>query len=467
MIKYKKRIWPMLYGIALFVVLVLSVCIAYVSSVLVVGVSQDLEKFDGQVSKIAALIKQENAHFCSLLNSYGDYISEKKQKTLFSALNVLQDISLHSSFDQLGIVGKNGKGYLLNGTAIHILPQMMHSTFISSQKLMQISKEIPEDTLIYGMPYFKDHQCEGMIIGIVDIKTVAEIVDTNSLEALKGLYLLDEKGQVIIKDCVVEEPLDCQLVTSEVIYSKEKWEDIERNFHMELINLLSSHTVEEKNSILKQIIGEEGTIWYKHEIEMQEGKSFTLMVARKVSLSTQLRYILSETAKAASVLGSIFIFFFAVMLLTNRIEQRRLGAMAYIDAVTEGENWNKLKIDAKKQFKRRRKKQYALVTFDIDHFKLINDIYGHNRGNELLRSILKIINKQLQKKEEIVRYSGDVFAALVFDDDEMSLRERMCKWQVALSKDLNIERLHFRLYTLIRSYVYLCIASERHSKGRT
>ena len=83
------------------------------------------------------------------------------------------------------------------------------------------------------------------------------------------------------------------------------------------------------------------------------------------------------------------------MLITNRMEQRRLGAMAYIDDVTGGENWNKLKIDGKKRLRRRRNRQYALVTFDIGHFKLVNDIYGHTKGNQILKDILKIIKKQL------------------------------------------------------------------------
>ena len=64
---------------------------------------------------------------------------------------------------------------------------------------------------------------------------------------------------------------------------------------------------------------------------------------------------------------------------------------------------------------------FAVVFFDIDHFKKINDKYGHACGDEILKSFAKIL-KELTRKEDIVaRYGGEEFVALINFRDKIEL----------------------------------------------
>ena len=64
---------------------------------------------------------------------------------------------------------------------------------------------------------------------------------------------------------------------------------------------------------------------------------------------------------------------------------------------------------------------FAIVFFDIDHFKKINDKYGHACGDEILKSFAKIL-KELTRKEDIVaRYGGEEFVALINFRDKIEL----------------------------------------------
>jgi diguanylate cyclase (GGDEF)-like protein len=57
-------------------------------------------------------------------------------------------------------------------------------------------------------------------------------------------------------------------------------------------------------------------------------------------------------------------------------------------------------------------KKFALIVFDIDKFKCINDRYGHIVGDEVLIHVVHVIQKVLLKDDVLVRISGDEFCVI-------------------------------------------------------
>lgn len=54
----------------------------------------------------------------------------------------------------------------------------------------------------------------------------------------------------------------------------------------------------------------------------------------------------------------------------------------------------------------------VLVMCDVDNFKCINDTYGHQVGDELLKNIAKKLSKVLRSEDILLRYGGDEFTIL-------------------------------------------------------
>ena len=50
---------------------------------------------------------------------------------------------------------------------------------------------------------------------------------------------------------------------------------------------------------------------------------------------------------------------------------------------------------------------------DIDHFKLVNDTYGHNSGDEVLRRVAQKIREIFQGRGRVCRYGGEEFCAVL------------------------------------------------------
>jgi diguanylate cyclase (GGDEF)-like protein len=67
--------------------------------------------------------------------------------------------------------------------------------------------------------------------------------------------------------------------------------------------------------------------------------------------------------------------------------------------------------------KRRTNTPMALVMFDVDHFKRINDTYGHNVGDEVLKALANLVSTEVRVTDFFGRWGGEEFVLLLRDDD--------------------------------------------------
>lgn len=58
-------------------------------------------------------------------------------------------------------------------------------------------------------------------------------------------------------------------------------------------------------------------------------------------------------------------------------------------------------------------RQLSLLMMDIDHFKSINDTYGHQSGNDILYGLARLIEKEIGEKGILARYGGEEFVILL------------------------------------------------------
>ncbi len=64
---------------------------------------------------------------------------------------------------------------------------------------------------------------------------------------------------------------------------------------------------------------------------------------------------------------------------------------------------------------RRHDSQFALLFLDLDGFKQVNDVHGHEAGNQLLAELARRMKSCLREIDTVARIGGDEFAALVVD----------------------------------------------------
>lgn len=93
--------------------------------------------------------------------------------------------------------------------------------------------------------------------------------------------------------------------------------------------------------------------------------------------------------------------------------------MAYTDPLTQTHNRTSFNdsISREMSLAARNTKHLSIIFFDIDHFKAINDTYGHDCGDITLASSAKWIKESLRDSDIVFRYGGEEFVILLSDTD--------------------------------------------------
>jgi len=69
---------------------------------------------------------------------------------------------------------------------------------------------------------------------------------------------------------------------------------------------------------------------------------------------------------------------------------------------------------------RRRNQQLSLLMIDLDHFKLVNDTYGHPVGDEVLKAVASTLHRNLKESDVLARYGGEEFTVILPRTDSTS-----------------------------------------------
>ena len=128
-----------------------------------------------------------------------------------------------------------------------------------------------------------------------------------------------------------------------------------------------------------------------------------------------------KVIRITSVIGGIMVLFIIWLVRDNMHKRKvndtisslnkKLNFMARYDALTALLNRRVFMEDL--QYRIREKEPFGLIMFDMDNFKRVNDVYGHNEGDAVLKEMAARAGALVDDVFEVYRLAGDEFVAIV------------------------------------------------------
>ena len=129
----------------------------------------------------------------------------------------------------------------------------------------------------------------------------------------------------------------------------------------------------------------------------------------QLELTRSKRFSEDELYSLERILGTF------IHSLRNAITHHQVMQSAYTDGLTELLNRNALCHLLPKEIKRaqRNDSPLAMLFLDLDHFKAINDRFGHQGGDQLLKQVAILLEGTVRSSDSVFRYGGEEFVVLL------------------------------------------------------
>lgn len=295
------------------------------------------------------------------------------------------------------------KYYYQNGILKKVGPRDAHDvwfySFIRSGKEYELNvdtNESEDDKLTIFINYRVEDE-KGQLLGVtgvgVNMDKAAALLAKAKSDYGRDVYLVDQDGLIqvhsdkrFIKKSYITESTGIKTVADDILQVRDESVNFEYQLNGENF-LLSTRYIPE----------------FRWHLIVEQSEGQALVTARNNLIRTIL------IGFAASILIII------ICIATVNYYQKRLEHMAKTDPLTGAANRRALdeRFNLAAYKADRYDEPFSIVILDLDGFKEINDSYGHNEGDNILKTVSQVISRSIRPSDILVRWGGDEFLVLL------------------------------------------------------
>ena len=348
-------------------------------------------------------------------------IDAEPDAILKSVHTQLQPIVEENGLRGMGVALEDGRAYSTRGEIMDIKDQEFYQRAWNGESVLSgritVDRVAKDYVNVYATPIHDEKTGEviGVLYATYNTRNFRSTMETPSFHGEGYSYMVDAKGDTVV---------DSSHATS--------FQNMENIFtSIEEADGKNATTANELRQLMEQ--REAGRIVFRNKVDKYlycyplSVNNWYLMTVVPVSVvDTQMNVVVRNTIILVVVLAGIFIAMILLLVNQYRKKQSELKTLAYVDPVTGGDTFAKFQKDYEETVSGCLNVSFALLSLDLNRFKMINDMYGSEEGDRILQNMDRIWKEIFREHEYCGHRMADRFAVLLTyqSREELELRIR-------------------------------------------
>ena len=379
-------------------------------------------------------VSRQSEHMRTILDIHYQYLNEiasemGKSDQLFSEENKERLVSLHeqTELERMALIDNAGNAYYDNGVSKNVAHRRYFQEAIHGQQTISdplqssVDKEI---RVVLGVPVYQDDQIIGVLGGSLNVGALSHLLFADLFGGKGSCAIVTSEGEVIAFDSGSASDREITYGTNLFEYYNEK--NLKEEYTLES---LQTEFAEENTGLVKLCLAER-TEADRYLAYMPLGYNDWLICYSVPVEAAQQDYAFISRYELIFMGTFCILVAFLVLYIAfrNNKEKAALVRSAQLDALTgvyNKENTQKF-IDSMLKI-RNQKVLHGFMILDMDHFKEINDTYGHAVGDKVLQTFGGLLQSQFRDLDVVGRIGGDEFVVLLYDIGTREIMEARVK----------------------------------------
>lgn len=416
--------------------------------------SDNREMLKQETGQVGKSISDRISSIFENLKYLSEYIVRHDSFDCEQSIEKLNIIKTGEVFKQLGVVDLNGTAYMTDGTIKDVSEEdffkysLQDGSYITDTMVDDEDKRVN----IYSINIYDNDKCVGVLFGVSLSEMVENSLDTAGEKFGGNIQVIKADGSVMFQASNRILPF----------YFDNIIEYLEGKADASAVEKLGNSLKNNQSGFISFKYEQQNNIIYSEPLGLNDW--FVVGVADAGAFNSRKTEALFQTNVLIAVFLILYLVTIIFIMYMQERNRRHIEQLAYVDELTGGNSFMKFKRDADKIVKNTTD-QYALVDIDIDKFKYINDIFGYEEGNNVIRFLWGEINKVMENGETFAHYRADQFVLLLKANDMDCLIKRLetlsdsisnrdsqneKNYEIVLSMGIYIiDRINFRIDTAI------------------
>lgn len=428
-------------------IMLLLISLAFIVTVSVVfnNIKTNLEReiissLSEEAEENAALIKKEIDAKFGVLQSFANELSSTGDE--IAEIRDMQSFVEVYNFRRMGFVDLNGIAKTTDGFEKDLSFREFYQVGLKgesfiTESLQETVGDYTEDMInILSVPVYDNKgEIKGVLFATYLTEKFHEVIFSDSFQGEGYTYIVAGDGDVISSygDGMQKEYDNIFIYTGDAAQYDDAIQEKVENDMREKLSRVGIGVNEDNDKYF---------YCYKPlEIESADMNWYIFSIEPKSVLDERMHPIMRDIQFLTVILICILVMANIIFLYYNVRRRQELFRLAYKDSITGGDNFSNFKEKAKKY----ENTEGYVIALDISEFKLVNNVCGNARGDEVLKAIWDVIMANCNDNEQAARVNADRFVIFWIERSKKTVTyriEKLINEIEGISEQLSVPRLY-------------------------